>query len=53
MFNVMLLGPHHIIRKMNELCVKTDLTKVVYFGNNRSKVGVLICQSLTIFMFDL
>ena len=41
MFKFMLLWPHQIMPKMNGLCVKIDLTEVAYFGNTRSKVGIL------------
>ena len=40
----MFLGPHYTKRKMNELWLKTDLTKVAYFVNRLKKIGGLICQ---------
>ena len=52
MFKFKLLRPYQIISKMNELCLKIDLTNEVYFGNTRSKIGDSVCQ-LLIFMSDL
>ena len=37
-FKYMFLDPYQIIRKMNELSVKSDLTEVAYYGNTLSQV---------------
>ena len=37
-FKYMFLDPHQIIRKMNELSVKSDLTEVAYYCNTPSQV---------------
>ena len=39
MFKFMSLGCHLTIGKMNELCLKIDLTKDAYFGKTGSKIG--------------
>ena len=33
MFKFMFPCPHQLVRKMNELCIKIDSTKVAYFGS--------------------
>lgn len=52
MFRFMFLYPYQIMCTTNELCVKTDLTRVVYGGNTRAKVEDPVGQ-LLVFTFDL
>ena len=46
---ILVSGARQIMWALNELCVKLDLSKVMYFYNTRSKVGGLVYQLTSYF----